>query len=421
MVVVVALMLTAAVIGAGTAFAQTSVVPATTIAEQPDDQSKVDPKDGEAPKAEKPEVAAPKAEKPEVAAPKAEKPKVAAPKAQKPEVAAPKAEKPEVAAPKAEKLGKPREEKPAPESRKPAQPTPAQPTPAQPKAEPKRAQAGAPSVQTTAPGPEPPGDVAKPVSPRPKLAVSVAASGIGQVTTSRGPAGKQNRTAARRRANAARPEQSATSSASSGGESADAASAASGPAAVGPTRAPRVASNGVAAEAGAPLDALRPRESILGAAPGYNVVTPLLLAIVYAAGVGYLLRRELRRGLGFRARRPASARRGALPRAAARGRERLDRQFQRRLLRTRSSPPGAPRSDPAPLLALRRSSSRAVTVAVRALGSRRVNRPDRRRLVLSPDSYSSATNLASRSLGPPSRSRSRRRYRRRQVQVVPGR
>jgi hypothetical protein len=416
MVVVVALMLTAAVIGAGTAFAQTSVVPATTIAEQPDDQSKVDPKDGEAPKAEKPEVAAPKAEKPEVAAPKAEKPKVAAPKAQKPEVAAPKAEKPEVAAPKAEKLGKPREEKPAPESRKPAQPTPAQP-----KAEPKRAQAGAPSVQTTAPGPEPPGDVAKPVSPRPKLAVSVAASGIGQVTTSRGPAGKQNRTAARRRANAARPEQSATSSASSGGESADAASAASGPAAVGPTRAPRVASNGVAAEAGAPLDALRPRESILGAAPGYNVVTPLLLAIMYAAGVGYLLRRELRRGLGFRARRPASARRGALPRAAARGRERLDRQFQRRLLRTRSSPPGAPRSDPAPLLALRRSSSRAVTVAVRALGSRRVNRPDRRRLVLSPDSYSPATNLASRSLGPPSRSRSRRRYRRRQVQVVPGR
>jgi hypothetical protein len=185
------------------------------------------------------------------------------------------------------------------------------------------------------------------------LAVSVAASGIGQVTTSRGPAGKQNRTAARRRANAARPEQSATSSASSGGESADAASAASGPAAVGPTRAPRVASNGVAAEAGAPLDALRPRESILGAAPGYNVVTPLLLAIVYAAGVGYLLRRELRRGLGFRARRPASAHRGALPRAAARGRERLDRQFQRRLLRTRSSPLGAPRSDPAPLLALR--------------------------------------------------------------------
>src|SRR5215211_277214 len=128
---VVALMLAVAVLGAGTAFAQTPVVPATTVAGQPDDQTKLDPKDGEdQPKAQTPEAEAPKAQTPEAEAPKADKPK---------------AEKPNAEAPKADKPGKPRGDKPNPGKSKPAEPKPT--TESANPAQPKRALAGAKSAQ----------------------------------------------------------------------------------------------------------------------------------------------------------------------------------------------------------------------------------------------------------------------------------
>src|SRR5215211_5335208 len=184
---VVALMLAVAVLGAGTAFAQTPVVPATTVAGQPDDQTKLDPKDGEdqpkaqtpeaeAPKAQTPEAEAPKAEAPKADKPKAEKPNAEAPKPEKPKTEAPKAEKPAPEAPKADKPGKPRGDKPNPGKSKPAEPKPTteSPNPAQPK----RPLAGAKSAQPNEPGLEPQVDVAKPVSPRPKAAPFVAASPV---------------------------------------------------------------------------------------------------------------------------------------------------------------------------------------------------------------------------------------------------
>jgi hypothetical protein len=387
MVGVVALMLAVAAIGAGTAFAQTTVVSATTIAAQPDGQSNVDPRGGEdKPKAEKPSVEAPKAEKPSVEAPKTEKPSVEAPKTEKPSVEAPKTEKPKPekskpapAKPTAESpMPTPGTPMPTPESPKS---TPESPNPAQPKAaQPKRAQAGAPSAQPNEPVPEPQVDVAKPVSPRHKAAASVPASGVRQFTTTRDPAANQNRKAARRRASAASPERSGTSFATSGGDSADANPAASGPPAVTPRRAPRLASDGVAEGAAASLDRQQPRVLIAGGPPGYNVLTPLLLAILFAAGVGYLVGREVRRARGLGARRPATRHRGARPRPAAHRRERFDRQFRRRLVQTRSSAL-ARRSALAPLLLLlRTSSSRAVAfLATQAPG---VGKPDGQRLVL---------------------------------------
>src|SRR5215218_2777855 len=383
---VVALMLAVAVLGAGTAFAQTPVVPATTVAGQPDDQTKLDPKDGEdqpkaqtpeaeapkaqtpeaeapkadKPKAEKPNAEAPKPEKPKTEAPKAEKPNAKAPKPEKPKTEAPKAEKPDPEAPKADKPGKPRGDKPNPGKSKPAEPKPTteSPNPAQPK----RALAGAKSAQPNEPGLEPQVDVAKPVSPRPKAAPFVAASPV----TTRSRAAERNRTAARRPASAASREWSGTNSARSGGDSADATPVASGPAAVAPIRAPHLASARDVAGAAASLDRQQPR-GLLGGPPRYNLLIPLLLAILYAAGVAYLIRREVRRGLGLGTRRPAPTHRGARPRPAANGRERVDRQFRRCLLRTRSSRPRARRSAPARLLLPVESKQRScVTVALRA-------------------------------------------------------
>jgi hypothetical protein len=360
----IALLLAVAVLGAGRAFAQTPVVPSTTVAGQPDDQAKLDPNDGEdkpktekpgaeapkaeapkaeapkaeapkaeapkaeapkaeAPKAEAPKAEAPKADKPKAEAPKADKPKAEAPKAEAPKAEAPKAEAPKAEAPKADKPGKPPGDKPNPEKFKPAEPKPttASPNPAQPQ----RALGGATSARPKEPGPEPPVDAAKPVSPRPKAAPFVAASPGRHVTN---PAAERNRTAARHAASATSREWSGTSSARSGGDSVDATPVASGPAAVAPTRAPHLASAGVAAGAAASLDRREPRGLILGGPPRDNVLTLLLAILLYAAGIAYVIRREIRRALGLETRRAPPAQRWARPPTAARGRKRVGRQFR---------------------------------------------------------------------------------------------
>jgi hypothetical protein len=298
----------AVAIGAGPAFAEAPVVPATTVAAPPDDQSKVDPKDGE------------------------DKPKVEEPKVEKPDVEAPKVAKSDVEEPKLEKSGKPRDDKAKPEKPKSAPPKPqpetpkhAQPKPAKPKptpqpkpAQPKSAQAGAPSVQPNEPGPEPQVDAAKSVSPRPKAAPRVAASRIRHGTTRGRLAPEESRKAARRPAGAATPERSGTEPAGSGRDSADATSATSHPVAATPRLAPRLASYGAAAS-NALLDRQQPRVLILDARqPGYNAT--LLLAIVLTAGVAFLFGRAARR-------RPAagSQRSRRLPRST-----RLDDDWQSR-------------------------------------------------------------------------------------------
>jgi hypothetical protein len=372
----VALTLAVAVLGAGTAFAQTPVVPVTTVPGQPDDQSKLDPNEGEdkakaekpkaeAPKPEKPNTEAPKAEAPKAEAPKAEAPKPEAPKPEKPKTEAPKAEKPEAPkpekpkteapkteapkpekpkteapkteAPKADKPGKPRGDEPNPEAFMPAQPEPTteSPNPAQPK----RAPTGATSIHPNEPGLEPQGDGAKPVSPRAKAAPVLATSPDRHVTDTRSPAAERNPTAARRPATAGGRDWSGTSSARSGGDSADATPVPSEPAAIAPRRAPRLASAHIAAGAAALLDRQQPRPLLLGGPPRDNVLIPLLLAILYAAGFAYVIRREYRRGLGLGTRRPPPARRGARRWPAANGRERVDRQVRRRLVLTRSGSP----------------------------------------------------------------------------------
>jgi hypothetical protein len=281
---VVAVML-AVTIGAGTAFAQAPVVPATTVAARSDDQSKVDPKDGE----DKPRVDKPNVEAPDVEAPKVEKSDVEAPKLEESGKATDdkaKPEKPKPAPPKP---------KPQPETPKQAQPKPAKPKPTpQPKpAQPKSAQAGAPSAQPNEPGPEPPLDAAKSVWPTPKAAPRVVASRIRHGTTRGRPAPKESRKATRGPAGAPSPERSATEPAGSGRDSADATSATGHPLAATPILAPRLASDGAAA-ASASLDSQQPRVLILDARQsGYNAT--LLLAIVLTAGVAFLFGREVRR------------------------------------------------------------------------------------------------------------------------------
>jgi hypothetical protein len=367
-------MLAVAVLGAGPAFAQTPVVPATTVAGQPDDPSKLDPNHGEdKPKAEKPDAAAPKAAKPEAEAPKAEAPKAAkpeveapkaeapkaeppkaeapkaeAPKAEKPKTEAPKAEKPNAEAPKADKPVEPRGDKPDPEKSTPAAPKPTTESPSPP--QPKPNLAGPTSAQPNEPGREPQVDRAKPVSPEPKAAPFVAAPPVRHITTTRSPAAERIRTAARGPASDAGGELSGTSSARSGGDSADATPVASGPAAVAPRRARLPGSARVATGAAASLDRQQPRGLILGGPPRDNVVTPLLLAILYAAGVACLIRREVRRRVALGTRRPAFTHVGARPWPAANGRERVDRLFRRGLLRTGSSRPWVWRSAPARLV-----------------------------------------------------------------------
>jgi hypothetical protein len=358
-------MLAVAAIGAGTASAQTPAVPAATVAAQPDDQSKVDPKDAApSPKAEKPEVD--KSGKPEDAKPKPEKPEPAqaVPKPEKPAPAqaVPKPEKPAPAqaVPKPEKP-KPTPASPTPLQTKPAQTKPAQTKPAPTKSaptkpaqtkpaltkpaatqpvEPKRAPAVAPSARPNDPGPKPQVDVAKPVSPRPKLAPSSTGSDAGRVTAAHRSAAEPNRNAARRRPSAR------------------------GPVAVTPGRAPRLVSDGAAAGTAASPQRQEPRMLITGGPAGYNLWAPLLIALVFAAAVGRLFRRELRRGLGVAARPPAPGYRGARLRPARQRRTRVDRQLRRHLLRTRSGHARARRSARAPLLSL--ADNRQSRVALRA-------------------------------------------------------
>jgi hypothetical protein len=274
-VCVVAVML-AVTIGAGTAFAQAPVVPATTTAPaQPDDQSKVDPTDGEE-------------------TPKAETPKAETPKAE---------------TPKAEKSGKPGDDQAKPEKPKPTPPTPepktpkqAQPKPVKPKptpqpkpAQPKSAQAVAPSAEPNEPGPQ--AAAATSVSPRPKAAPRVAASRIRHGTTRGRPAPKESRKGARRPAGAISPAWSGTQPAGSardaaGAASADATATSHSVAAAAQILTPRVAPDGAAA-ASASLERQQPRVLILDARQPGNAA--LLLAIVLTAGVAFLLGRGVRR------------------------------------------------------------------------------------------------------------------------------
>jgi hypothetical protein len=289
---VVAVML-AVTIGAGTAFAQAPVVPATTVTAHADDQPKVDANDGEEkPKADKPnvevpDVEAPKVEKSDVEAPKLEESSKATHDKANPEKPKPAPPKPKPAPPKP----KPQPETPkqAPPKPKPAPPKPiSQPKPAQPKS----AQAGAPSAQPNEPGPEPQVDAAKSVSPRPKAAPRVPASRITPGTTREGPAPKESRKVARRPAGAPSPERSATEPGGSGRDSADATSAIDHALAATPILAPRLASDGAVA-ATSSLDRQQPRVLILDARQsGYNAT--LLLAIVLTAGVAFLLGRGVR-------------------------------------------------------------------------------------------------------------------------------
>jgi hypothetical protein len=280
MVGVLALVSAVAVIGAGTAFAQTPVVPATTVALSSADKPTAEKPTAEKPKAEQPKAEQPKAEQPKAEKPTAEKPTAEKPAAEKPTAEQPTAEKPKAEQPKAEKpkAEKPKADKPKADKPKAEQPTAEQPTvtPKGPKpAQPKPAQANAPSAQPNEPAPEPHVEVTTTVPPRPKIAASLAAPG----------------------ASAASPEPLGTDSASSGGDYADAIPVASGSAAVVPRREPRVANDHVTAAAAVPVDRQQSRLLTLDSPPGYNVLLllpTLLLAIVFAVGLGYHIRRELR-------------------------------------------------------------------------------------------------------------------------------
>jgi hypothetical protein len=276
----------AVTIGAGAAFAQAPVVPATTVAAHSGDQPKVDPKDGE----DKPKVDKPNVEVPDVEAPKLEKSDVEAPKLEESGKAThdkANSEKPKPAPPKPKPT-------PQPETPTEAQPKPAKPKPAKPKpTQPNSAQAGAPSAQPNEPGPQPQVDAAKSASPRPKAAPRVAASRIRHGTPRGRPEPNESRKAARRPAEAPSPERSATDRAGSGRASADATSPTGHPLAATPILAPRLASDGAAA-ASSSLDSQQPRVLILDARQsGYNAT--LLLAVVLTAGVAFLFGREVRR------------------------------------------------------------------------------------------------------------------------------
>ena len=289
MVGLLALVVAVAVIGAGTAFAQTPVVPAPTSAPPTDDKSKPEKPKVEEPKVEEPKVEQPKVEVPKVEVPKAEEPKAEKPTAEKPKVQEPKPEKPTVQEPKPEKptAEEPTAEKPKGEKLEAVKPTatPKRPRPAQPK----RAHADAPSARPNQPAPEPQIEVPTTASPRPTAAPYLAASGAG----------------------AASPHPLGTDSASSGGDSADAVPVASGPATVVPRREPRVASDDVTAAA-ASIAREQARLLTLDSLPGYNVallLLALLLAIVFAVGLGYHIRRDLRGPPRTAALRPRASRR----------------------------------------------------------------------------------------------------------------
>jgi hypothetical protein len=282
----------AVTIGAGSAFAQEPVVPATTASGQSDGQSKAD--DGEAkPKAEKPKVDASDVAPAPVTNTDAEAPELA--KAGKPK----------------DDTAKPEKAKPAPATAQPKTPKQDQPKPAktpkqeQPKptakpklTQPKGADAAAPSAQAAAPAPESQADAATRVSPRPRATQRVPPSSIGHGTTREHPA-STHRMARRpqeagRPAGAAGPEPSATEPAGSVRDSAEAAPAPATGRAVPQTSvlAARAASDDVAA-ASAPLDRGPPRVLIVDARQPGNAM--LLLAIVLTAAVAFLLGRSGRR------------------------------------------------------------------------------------------------------------------------------
>jgi hypothetical protein len=243
MVGVLALVLAVAVIGAGTAFAQTPVVPATTVGPPSDDKSEAEKPKAEKPKAEKPKPEKPKAEKPKADKPEPEKPTAQPPTAQQPTAQQPTAQQP--AAP--------------PKSPRPAQP--------------KRIQSNAPSAQPNEPAPKP--QVATTVSPRPKSVPSLPAAG----------------------ASTASPDPLRTDSARSGGDSADARPVASRPTGGAPRREPRVANDGVAAAAAIRVDRQQGRVVAVESRPGYDVpllLLALLLAMVFAVGLSDYIRDELR-------------------------------------------------------------------------------------------------------------------------------
>jgi hypothetical protein len=251
MVGLLAFVLAVALIGAGTAVAQTPVVPATTSA----------PPEAEKPKPEKPKVEEPKVEEPKVEEPKAEEPKPEEPKAEEPKAEEPKAEEPKVEEPKADK---PKPEKPTVQEPKAEEPvaTPKRPRPA----EPKRSQANTPRAQPNEPAPEPQVEVATTVSPTPTAAPSFAASG----------------------ATTASPQPLETDSAGRD---------ANRPATVVPIRGSRLASDEVTEAAVVPIDRQSGRVLALDSLPRYNVAPLLLtvfLAVVFAIGLGYHIRRDLR-------------------------------------------------------------------------------------------------------------------------------
>jgi hypothetical protein len=251
MVGLLAFVLAVALIGAGTAVAQTPVVPATTSA----------PPEAEKPKPEKPTPEKPKVEEPKVEEPKVEEPKAEEPKAEEPKAEEPKAEEPKAEEPKADK---PKPEKPTVQEPKAEEPvaTPKRPRPA----EPKRSQANTPRAQPNEPAPEPQVEVATTVSPTPTAAPSFAASG----------------------ATTASPQPLETDSAGRD---------ANRPATVVPIRGSRLASDEVTEAAVVPIDRQSGRVLALDSLPRYNVAPLLLtvfLAVVFAIGLGYHIRRDLR-------------------------------------------------------------------------------------------------------------------------------
>jgi hypothetical protein len=248
MVGLLAFVLAVAVISAGTAVAQTPVVPATT---------------GPPPKAEKPKAAKPKAEEPKAEKPKPEEPKPEEPKAEEPKAEEPKAEEPKAEEPKAEK---PKAEEPKaeePTAEKPAV-IPKRPRPAQPK----RIHANTPRAQPNEPAPKPQVEVATTVSPGPTTAPPLAASGATDASPQ--PLGRSG---------------------------ADATPVASRTVAVVPRREPRVASDELTEAAAVPIDRQPGRLLPLDSLPAYNVAPLLLtvfLAVAFAIGLGYHIRRDLR-------------------------------------------------------------------------------------------------------------------------------
>jgi hypothetical protein len=258
--------LAVAMLGIGSAAAQTPVTEEQTKAEK--QPAAEPPKPVEEPKADKPAkpVEEPKADKPAkpVEEPKAEKPKAAKP-AEEPKPAKP-AEEPKPAKPAEE----PKADKP-----EPAQPKPAKPKPAQP--EPVHAEAGAPTAQAPAPA----------AAPRQRAATTTShKSRVRHVTDK--PAGKQRQRAASHPRGAAGVERSDPPA------TRRAVDAVPTPR-TRPTHSPKQESPRATVVA-ASVDRRQPRALPLDSSrTGYDLAQ--LLAIVATASIAYLLGRHVRRDL----------------------------------------------------------------------------------------------------------------------------